>query len=236
MRVRLPQARLSATSYWACAAIHVLAVACDAKLLRWFTKAALMPTLATWVRARNGPPLLLAAVLASGIGDVLMERRLLLPAMVVYAAAHACYVAVFLTGQRRRQWQVIAAYGVLWAGLMALLWPGLGAYRAPVAAYALMLTATAVTSLWYGGRSGLGGALFLISDTLIGARLAGHDFPLRGPLVMATYGAGQFHLAAGVVHGIAGTPERGSDAHTPAWVRGPAGVRRSTGQAGVEPS
>jgi uncharacterized membrane protein YhhN len=197
---RLERARRSATAYWICAAIHVLAVSCDAKLLRWFTKAALMPSLATWVHAQGGPPLLLAAVLASGIGDVLMEQKLLLPAMVAYAAAHACYVALFLTGDRHRRWQVVAGYGALWVGVMALLWPGLGAYRAPVAAYALMLTATAATSLWYGGRSALGGALFLISDTLIGARLAGHDFPLRGSAVMATYGAGQFHLAAGVVH------------------------------------
>ncbi len=196
----LERARRSATTYWVCAAIHVLAVSCDAKLLRWFTKAALMPSLATWVHAQGGPPLLFAAVLASGIGDVLMEQNLLVPAMVAYAAAHACYVAVFLTGDRRRRWQVIAGYGALWVGVMAFLWPGLGAYRAPVAAYTLMLTATAATSLWYGGRSALGGALFLISDTLIGARLAGHDFPLRGSAVMATYGAGQFHLAAGVVH------------------------------------
>ncbi|GAB2650762.1 hypothetical protein GCM10009743_28430 [Kribbella swartbergensis] len=198
--------------YWGCAAVHVLAVACDAKLLRWITKAALMPSLATWVYAQNGPPLLLAAILASGIGDILMEQKLLLPAMVVYAAAHACYVALFLTGDRRRRWQVIAGYGAVWAAVMTLLWPGLGAYRAPVAAYALMLTATAVSSFWYGGRSGLGGALFLISDSLIGVRLAGHDFPLRGPAVMATYGAGQFELAAGVLRrtGSARDPGRAS--------------------------
>ncbi|WP_432942654.1 hypothetical protein ACQPXM_37070 [Kribbella sp. CA-253562] len=42
----------------------------------------------------------------------------------------------------------------------------------PVAAYSLMLTATAVTSAWSGGRSAAGGALFLASDSLIGARLA----------------------------------------------------------------
>lgn len=196
---QMATARRWAVDYWICAAVHVMAVACDAKILRALTKAALMPTLASWARAQQGPPLLIAALLASAVGDLLMEAKLLLPGMAAYAVAHACYVAVFVTGRSRRPWQVIATYGVVWLALMTLLWPGLGAYRAPVAAYALMLTATAVTSLWYGDRTGVGGALFLVSDTLIGARLAGHDFPLRGSLVMATYGAGQFQLAAGIV-------------------------------------
>jgi uncharacterized membrane protein YhhN len=196
---RLQRARRSAIAYWTCAAVQVVAVACDAKLLRWFTKAALMPSLATWVHAHNGPPLLLAAILASWLGDILMAQALLLPAMATYAVTHACYIALFVSSDRRRRWQVLAAYGALSVGVMALLWPGLGAYRAPVTAYALMLTATAATSAWYGGRSALGGVLFLISDALIAARLAGHDFPLRSSAVMATYGVGQFQLAAGIV-------------------------------------
>jgi hypothetical protein len=61
-----------------------------------------------------------------------------------------------------------------------------------------MLTATAVTSLWYGGRAGLGGALFLASDTLICAKLAGHDFPLRVLLLKTAYGAGQYQIAVGL--------------------------------------
>lgn len=56
-----------------------------------------------------------------------------------------------------------------------------------------------VTSRWYGGRAGLGGALFLVSDALIGTRLTGHDFPTRGPLVGLTYTIGQYQLAAGIV-------------------------------------
>jgi uncharacterized membrane protein YhhN len=199
--VQLSRARRRLTGYWTCAAIHVVAVACDVTVLRAFTKAALMPMLASWVRAQGGPPLLVAALLTSAVGDLLMEVELLLPAMAMYAAAHACYIAVFTRGATRRPWQAMATYGVLGLATMIMLWPGLGAYRAPVAAYALMLTATAVTSLWYGDRAGLGGALFLVSDTLIGARIAGLDFPTRGSLVMATYGLGQYELATGAVLG-----------------------------------
>jgi len=204
--VQMARTRRWITGYWACAAIHLVAVAFDMRVLRLLSKTALMPSLASWVRAQQGPPLLIAALVASALGDLLMEMNRLLPAMAMFAAAHACYVAVFATGRSRRRWQVLAAYGVLYLGLMAFLWPGLGAYRAPVAAYALLLTATAATSLWHGPRTGLGGALFLISDTLIGVRLAGRDFPSRGSLVKATYGAGQYQLASGVVRGMQRLP------------------------------
>ena len=119
------------TGYWVCAAIYLVAVAFDLRVLRLLSKTALMPSLASWVRAQQGPPLLVAALVASALGDLLMEVNRLLPAMAMFAAAHACYVAVFATGRGRRRWQVLTAYGVLHLGLMAFLWPGLGAYRAP---------------------------------------------------------------------------------------------------------
>ena len=64
-------------------------------------------------------------------------------------------------------------------------------------AYSWLLTATAGTACWYDSRSGLAGALFVISDTLIGAQLAGHDFPTRPPLVGLAYTAGQYNLQEG---------------------------------------
>jgi uncharacterized membrane protein YhhN len=93
---------------------------------------------------------------------------------------------------------VAAAYGALWAALVATLSAGLGAERLPATAYALLLTATAITSRWHNPRSGLGGTLFLISDVLIALRLAGRDFPFRDALVMSTYATGQYLLVSGV--------------------------------------
>jgi uncharacterized membrane protein YhhN len=194
--VRTNRGRL--TRYWASATIHLVAVAFDLRVLRMGSKAALMPALVSWVRAQQGPPLLVAALLVSAAGDLLMEIDLILPALAMFAAAHACYVAEFTRGTSRRSLMIPAAYGVLGAVTMIALWPGLGSYRAPVAAYAVMLLATAVTSLWYGGRAGLGGALFLASDTLIAARLAGHDFPLRALLLETAYSAGQYQIALGL--------------------------------------
>jgi uncharacterized membrane protein YhhN len=188
------------TGYWASAAIHLVGVAFDVSALRLLSKITLMPSLAVWSRTQDGPRLLAAALLASMLGDVLMELDLLLPGMAMFAAAHACYVAVFRrTDRDRRSWQAVAAYGILAAAVMVALWPGLGIYRAPVAGYALMLTANAVSALWYSRRTGLGGALFLASDSLIGAGIAGHDFPLRALLVKTTYGIGQYQIAKGLV-------------------------------------
>jgi uncharacterized membrane protein YhhN len=186
------------TAYWASATIHLVAVAFDLRALRMISKAALMPSLAAWVRSQQGPPLLVAALLASAIGDVLLEINLLLPAMALFALAHACYIGEFSRGTKRRSLLVPLAYAVLAIAVMIMLWPGLGAYRGPITAYAGMLTTTAVTSLWYGGRTGLGGALFLASDSLIAANLAGHDFPLRDYLLKAAYGAGQYQIARGL--------------------------------------
>jgi uncharacterized membrane protein YhhN len=151
--------------------------------------------------------LLSAALLMSAGGDYLMERKRLLPGMAMYAGAHTCYVTLFVRDRRRCRWQAVAAYGGIGAGIVALLWPGLGSLRAPVAAYSSLLTATAATASWYGVRSALGGALFVVSDALIGTGLAGHDFRTRASLVGLTYTVGQYNLAAGVVSRAAPEPD-----------------------------
>ena len=94
----------------------------------------------------------------------------------------------------------VAAYATAWAGLVGQLWPDLGELKVPVAGYSLLLTSTAVTSAGLGWRTGLGGALFLLSDTLIATQLAkwrelpGHQF-----WIMATYVLAQYLLASGIL-------------------------------------
>ncbi|MEV6412722.1 lysoplasmalogenase [Kribbella sp. NPDC051718] len=195
---QLANGRRRLAAYWGAAAIHVAAVAVDIKLLKQTSKVTLMPLLLSWTRTQEDiPPLIQAALLASAAGDLLLETDLQLAGIAAFAAAHACYLAVYLTKPGEKSWRVLAAYGALWAALIALLSKDLGSQRVPVAAYALLLTATAVASGWHNRRSGLGGALFLISDALVAMRLAGRDFPGRGTLVMSTYATGQYLLASG---------------------------------------
>ncbi len=193
---RLATDRRRLTAYWSAAVVQVAAVALDVKILRQSSKIAMMPLLLSWTRSQQAHPLLQAAILASAAGDLLLETRFELAGIAAFAAAHACYLAFFVSKPSTRSWRVLAVYGALWAALIAALSPGLGHQKIPVAAYALLLTATAIVSRWHNPRSGLGGLLFLISDALIALRMSGRDFPGRGPLTMSTYAAGQYFLTS----------------------------------------
>jgi uncharacterized membrane protein YhhN len=194
---RLASGRRWLTAYWGASVVQVTAVAVDAKVLKLASKASMMPLLLVWTQTQDKPPLIQVGLLASMAGDLLLETELQTAGIAAFAAAQACYLAVFLDHPGERSWRVLAAYGALWAALIALLGRDLGSHRVPVAAYALLLTATAVAASWHNPRSGVGGALFLISDALIAMRLAGRDFPGRGVLVMSTYAAGQYLLVSG---------------------------------------
>jgi uncharacterized membrane protein YhhN len=184
------------TGYGVLTVAHLVTIAIDESLPRLLTKLALMPTLTVWARLQGGPVLLLAGLAASLVGDYLLEVDLLVPGMAAFGVAHLCYVLLFSRRTTSRSWAVLAAYGVVWLGALILLWQGLGDDRLPVAGYSLLVTATAVTSAWYGWRSGIGGLLFLISDALIGVELAGNEFTGRPYLVMALYCLAQYLLAS----------------------------------------
>lgn len=195
---RLARGRRVLAGFWGATVVQVAAVAFDVNILKQASKVTLMPLLWQWSRTQDAPPLIQAALLASAAGDLLLETDAQLAGMAAFAAAHACYLAVFLANPAQRSWRVLAAYAALWAALIAVLSPGLGDRRVPVAAYALLLTATAVASRRHSSRSGLGGALFLVSDALIALRMSGRDFPGRGALTMSTYAVGQYLLTSGV--------------------------------------
>lgn len=186
-------------AYGVLSVAHLIAIAIDETWSMVLTKVALMPTLAVWVRMQGGPVALLVALAASLAGDFLLQIDQLLPGMAAFGIAHVCYIVLFTRRTTHRSLVVLAAYIVFWAGALALLWPGLGDNRIPVAAYSLLVTATAITSGWHGWRSGIGGALFLVSDGLIGAGLAGHEFAAQPYLVMATYCVAQYLLSSSLL-------------------------------------
>ncbi|MFE7191078.1 lysoplasmalogenase [Kitasatospora sp. NPDC057541] len=219
---RLRSASGALAGFAATSAVHLGALLTDTPALRHATKPALMPLLAAHSVAsaaaagRKAPKLLAPALLASAGGDVLLQfgqDATFLAGMGSFAAAHVCYVTMF-AGQgaltdRRRTLVVAAAYATAWASMVALLWPDLGDLRIPVAGYSLLLASTAVTSAGLGVRTGLGGALFLLSDTLIATKLAnwrelpGHEF-----WIMATYILAQYLLATGALRAAEAQEDR----------------------------
>ncbi|MER8158456.1 lysoplasmalogenase [Streptomyces sp. NPDC094472] len=193
-------------------AVHLGALLMDATTVVHLTKPALMPVLAAWALVRGGPWPLPAALVCGCGGDVLLQiggETAFLAGMGCFAAGHLCYLALFTrtgrgalfarAGQPRTAPWVAAGYGAAWLGTVALLWPGLASHlRPPVAGYSLLLTVMALAALGAGPWTGLGGALFMLSDTLIAAGLA--DWP-RPPVpqfwIMATYIAAQWLLMVG---------------------------------------
>ncbi|WP_395658549.1 lysoplasmalogenase [Nocardioides sp.] len=188
---------------------------------RRVTKPLLMPTLAAGLLAARpqGPGVrrTLAAEAFSWGGDVALlgeGRGSFLAGLGSFFGAHVAYVSAFrarsgspLAGTRgRRRW--LAAGGAAAAGM------GLAAARedralaAPVTAYALALTLMATAAAAVDDDRGrdltlAGAALFLLSDTLLGARkfLLHDGAPALEAAVMATYTAGQWCIAAGVASG-----------------------------------
>lgn len=174
-----------------------------AQTLHTVAKPLLMPLLAAQVYARGGAPRLLTAALLCGWGgDTLLlidAEPAFLAGMALFAAGHVCYLVLF--GRGRTDPYLGAGYAAALAATAALLLPALpGGLRIPVAGYSLLLTAMAYRASGLGVRAGLGGALFLVSDTLIATGIA--DLP-QPPVpdfwVMVTYLAAQSLLAAGVL-------------------------------------
>lgn len=169
-------------------------------------KPLLMPVLAAYTLAagdgRRELRLPAAGMAFSGLGDtaLLGPESWFVPGMGCFAAAHACYIAALARDGAARGVRplVAAGYAALWAALIAVLWRRLGPLRVPVAAYSLLLFSMAVLASGRGRAAAAGGALFVLSDTLIACGLAGVSaVPRQESAVMPTYVAAQFLLAAG---------------------------------------
>lgn len=174
-------------------------------------KPLLMPLLAAWAALSGAPRTLVAALLLGWGGDTLLlfdADPAFLAGMGCFAAGHVCYLALFRTHGRNapptraRARLFVTGYGVALAALLILLRPDLPAdLRVPVAVYSALLTAMAcAAAVRLGVVAGLGGALFLLSDTLIATGIADWPQPPRPDFwIMLTYLAAQVLLATGVL-------------------------------------
>ncbi|MGY0487362.1 lysoplasmalogenase [Streptomyces sp. WG-D5] len=196
---------LRATFLAVCAA-DLLALLAGADTAHVVLKPLLMPALVAHVVACRGPRLLCAALLLGWCGDVLLlfdQDAAFLAGMGAFAVGHVCYLVLFRRqGTARARGALLgAAYAVALVATVVALWPDLPAdMRGPVAAYSVLLTCMAFASSRLGAVAGAGGALFLLSDSLIAMGVA--DWPaLPRPdfWVMATYVAAQYLIARGVL-------------------------------------
>ncbi|GAA3889557.1 hypothetical protein GCM10023084_47620 [Streptomyces lacrimifluminis] len=212
-------ARVLLVAFALAAVVDLIALAVGSDTGHALAKPLLMPLLAAHAHLRGAPRLLFMALLLGWIGDVLLlsdADPAFLAGMASFAAGHLCYLALFrrygneyrspngTPRARGARIRLAGAYSLALAGALAALWPGLPAeLRVPVAGYSLLLTAMAYRATALGLLAGTGGALFLLSDTLIATGVA--DLPqLPRPdfWIMLTYVAAQWLLTTGVLAAV----------------------------------
>ncbi|MEV0488291.1 lysoplasmalogenase [Streptomyces sp. NPDC050508] len=193
------------------AALDLLSLAVGYHPGHTVTKPLLMPLLAAYAALRGPPRLLVAALLFGWGGDTLLlsdADPAFLAGMTCFAAGHLCYLALFRTygTPRTRAGLLAVGYAAALALTVTLLWPDLPAdLRIPVAGYSALLTAMACAAATRLGLvAGLGGALFMASDTLIATGVADWPQPPRPDFwIMLTYVAAQFLLVRGMLGTLA---------------------------------
>ncbi|MFJ3973590.1 lysoplasmalogenase [Streptomyces sp. NPDC090021] len=201
--------RTALVAFAVAAAADLVSLLADWHLGHVIAKPLLMPLLVGYVITRGAPRLLVAALLFGWGGDLALlfdAEAAFLAGMGSFAVGHVCYLVLF--GKRPANPLLGGAYTLALLGTVALLWADLPAgLRIPVAGYSLLLTAMAFRSSALGLRAGIGGALFLLSDTLIASGVAEWpQLPRPDFWIMATYLAAQYLLATGATTREAGVP------------------------------
>ncbi|MBO3084191.1 lysoplasmalogenase [Cellulomonas sp. zg-ZUI188] len=197
--------------------VHLVALLAGADDLATVSQWTLMPALAAVVATATRWPRgrvvtwTLVALGFSWLGDLLPslvgEDTSFLVMVGCFLFAQLAYVVAFAPAARRSVLHtrrvLLIPYAVVLVGLIALCAPGAEALLVPVAVYGGVLVAMAVLATGLGRMAAVGGAVFLVSDSLIALEafvpwwdLAGQDF-----WVMLTYTVGQGLLAAAVVRG-----------------------------------
>ncbi len=158
-------------------------------------------------RAFSGRWLLIAAVVFSGAGDVILDLTFsgyFIAGLVSFLTAHIFYVALFLRGATFRRSMALATLAAvaLPAAMAVFLWPHLGPMQLPVAVYITVIASMLVTSLH---RSRLnatvvaGAIAFVISDSILALNKFYSPFAEARYAIMATYYFAQYLIVSGIL-------------------------------------
>lgn len=197
--------------------VHLAAQAGETTTAQDWSQGFLMPALALVVWAWYPPGLVrtgvLAALLFSWVGDMLPkfvpeDAEFLamvggfLVAQVIYVVVFSRWVRIAVRTPRGQRPLVIATlvYLPVVIVLSILMLPHAGSLTPAVAAYAVIIALMAVCSWAVHPIAGVGAALFVISDALIGLNTfwPAYDLPGHGLWVMLTYIAAQAVLVLGI--------------------------------------
>lgn len=193
--------------------VHIGAKLTGANRLDRISKTLLIPALGvrligvTNLRRRR-LALLVIELALSWVGDLTIDRSFR-AGLGSFLAAHLSMIALFWSGFRA-QVSPLALLLLPWLVVIALVLrpPRLTALYPAVIAYATILAAMAASATRGGRRTGLGGVLFVVSDSLLAFRRFTPSFSARpwGAVVMASYLAAQALLIDGVLSAVPPAP------------------------------
>ena len=187
--------------------IHLGAILLSLPGVAEWTKPLLMPALAAgliWgAPERRSPAIVLgvAALFFSWVGDVTIPWWFVI-GLVFFLLAHLVYLVLFVgrLAVRRVRWWAIA-YAVWLVVLLTILGPHTGSLLIPVIAYGMVLSAMAAFASRCNRWVAWGGALFVVSDSLLAINrfLPDAGIPLADFLIMVTYIAAQTLIVWGLL-------------------------------------
>ncbi|MER9656887.1 lysoplasmalogenase [Mesorhizobium sp. M0152] len=197
------------------AVIYAFTLGMPPTLARSAAKTLAVAMLAVLAALQGGPPLLVAALAFSAVGDAFLSRdgeKAFLGGLASFLVAHIVYIAIFLRsggglellGAESWRGAIALAMAVFAAVLLTALWrrtgPGL---RLPIAVYVAAILAMGMSALTTSNLSLIGGAiLFMTSDGLLAtdkflvAAISPHRVWMRFA-VWALYYAAQLAITLG---------------------------------------
>jgi uncharacterized membrane protein YhhN len=191
--------RRSTGAFVALAVVDTCLAATGRHRERWFTKPLLMPALMV---GRDRPTQ--RALALGGVGDVALlgsSDLAFMAGLGSFLASHVAWIVALRqrpgVGRLRARPVLAAPYVAAFAALNVYLWKRTGKDRIPVIVYSGALLTMSLVALDSGSAPATaGGALFLVSDSLLALEKFGDvHLPAHEGLVMATYVSAQALLA-----------------------------------------
>jgi uncharacterized membrane protein YhhN len=148
---------------------------------------------------------IVAGLLLSLAGDIFLMLRpaRFLPGLFSFLVAHVVYTAAFSWRLDEVHFLFAAVPVAAGAGMLGLLWPGLGRLRIPVTLYVAAITAMVVSAVSAAtgtpdpGRcaAAVGAVLFMASDACLGYARFRRNFPAAQGLILGSYYPAQALIA-----------------------------------------
>lgn len=204
--------------FWLLALLDIISIIIDLKPAHCVFKILLIPVLIILLNSAEGAgkKILLAGLIFSWLGDGLLlfessDPLFFIAGLASFLTTHIFYIIYFLRIRsstasllKKQPLLILPVIGYAVA-LVWLLFPHLGALKIPVMAYAGVISAMLICSLYAYGKinnaSGnaylLGAAAFVLSDSLLAINKFYQPIPYAGVFIMLTYCAAQYLIVRG---------------------------------------